>query len=219
MDARLKTPFNCIISGASKTGKTTLVNNLLSVKRTLFSDPPEYVLLIYKYNQDIYTQMRENNLISELMSIDNDNISYEKLVEKVSPFKDKHGSLIIFDDAMTELSDKFEQVFTNLSHHQNCSVIFLTQNLFYKDRAYRTMSLNAHYMFLMRNERDKQQIATLAKQFSPGNNQFVIQSYIDATTYPYSYLLLDFSPESPCVLKLRSKIFPHEFPLTLYIEK
>ena len=138
--------------------------------------------------------MRENNLISELMSIDNDNISYEKLVEKVSPFKDKHGSLIIFDDAMTELSDKFEQVFTNLSHHQNCSVIFLTQNLFYKDRAYRTMSLNAHYMFLMRNERDKQQIATLAKQFSPGNNQFVIQSYIDATTYPYIYLLLDFSP-------------------------
>ena len=213
MDARLKTPFNCIVSGASKTGKTTLVNNLLTVKKQLFSTPPQYVLLIYKYNQDIYNQMRENNLVTELMSLDNDNISYEKIVEKVTPFKEKNGSLIIFDDAMTELKDNFEQIFTNLSHHQNCSIIFLTQNLFYKDRTYRTMSLNAHYIFLMRNERDKQQIATLAKQFSPGNNQFVIQSFMDATKYPYSYLMLDFSPESPCVLKLKSKIFPHEFPL------
>ena len=45
---RLKTPFNCIVSGASKSGKTTLVYNLLTVKNQMFTTPPEYVLFIYK---------------------------------------------------------------------------------------------------------------------------------------------------------------------------
>ena len=30
-DARLVTPFNCIISGVSQSGKTTLVSNLLKL--------------------------------------------------------------------------------------------------------------------------------------------------------------------------------------------
>src|SRR5574343_528941 len=130
MDTRLQTPFNCIISGASKTGKTTLVNNLLTLKEDLFSTPPEYVLLIYKYNQDLYTQMKENELVTELLSIDSNNISFGLLIEKVSPYKDRQGSLIIFVDSMTEINDTFEQIFTNLSHHHNCSIIFLSQNLF-----------------------------------------------------------------------------------------
>lgn len=215
---RLKTPFNCIVSGASKSGKTTLVYNLLTVKNQMFTTPPEYVLFIYKYTQEIYSQMKDNGLVTELMSIDSSDVSYETLVEKVNPFKDRQGSLIIFDDSMTDLTDKFEQVFTNLSHHQNCSIIFLTQNLFYNDRTYRTMSLNAHYIFLMRNERDKQQISTLAKQCCPGNNTFVLQAFKDATKYPYSYLLIDFAPDSCSILKLRSKIFQSEFPYTIYLE-
>jgi predicted ATPase len=219
MDARLKTPFNCIISGASKTGKTTLVNNLLTVKNTIFSTKPDYILLIYKYNQDIYSQMKENKLVDELISMDNTNITFESLVEKVSLYKEKNGSLIIFDDSMTEVGSKFEQIFTNLSHHQNCSIIFLTQNLFYNNTTYRTMSLNTNYFFLMRNERDKQQITTLAKQFRPGNTAMVVQSYLDATQYPYSYLMLDFSPQTCSILTLRAKIFPSEFPYTIYLEK
>ena len=218
MDARLKTPFNCIVSGASKTGKTTLVYNILTLKNQILTTPPDFVILIYKYAQDIYTQMKENKLVNELLSIDYNDVSYEKVIEIVNPYKEKGGSLIIFDDSMTDLNDKFEQVFTNLSHHQNCSIMFLTQNLFYNDKTYRTMSLNAHYFFLMRNERDKQQISTLAKQCCPGNNRFVLEAFKDATKHPYSYLLIDFAPDSCSVLKLRSKIFPSEFPYTLYLE-
>ena len=33
------------------------------------------------------------------------------------------------------------------------------------------MSLNCHYMVLMKNDRDKQQISILAKQFSPNNKR------------------------------------------------
>jgi len=138
MDARLKTPFNCIISGASKTGKTTFVYNLLTVKNTIFTKKPDKIILFYKYAQDIYNQMLELNLIDELINID-DGFTLENITEKIEPYKKGNGSMVIIDDAMTDISQDFEQVFTNLSHHQNCSVIFLTKNMFYKDTTFSTM--------------------------------------------------------------------------------
>jgi len=219
MDVRLKTPFNCIISGPSKTGKTTLVHNLLTVKNKFFKVPPNYVLLIYKYNQEIYSQMKQNGLVNELMSMDSSTLTLENLVEKVGPYKDHNGSLLIIDDSMSDITDKFSQIFTNLSHHQNCSAIFITQNLFYNKGAFRTMSLNADYFFLMRNERDKQQVKTLAKQFCPGKTDMVVQIYTEATKHPYGYLMLDFSARSCSILRFRSKVFPNEFPLEIYLEK
>jgi hypothetical protein len=218
-DTRLKTPFNCIISGASKSGKTTLVQNILSVRNDMFTQNPERVILFYKFMQNVYQEMLDNKLVDELVDTSSDEYNFEKIVEKVQPYKNGNGCLIIFDDSMTDITGDFEQIFTNISHHQNCSVIFITQNLFFNNKVYRTMSLNAHYFFLMKNERDKQQIGILAKQFCPGNSTYVIQAFNEATRHPYSYLMLDFSQESPGCLKLRSHIFPHQFPYTIYLEK
>lgn len=218
-DTRLKTPFNCIISGASKSGKTTLVQQLLTVRDEMFTQNPDYVIVFFKFMQDVYQEMLDNKLVDELIDVSSDDYNFETIVNKVRPYKNGNGSLIIFDDSMTDLSGDFEQIFTNISHHQNCSVIFITQNLFFNSKIYRTMSLNAHYFFLMKNERDKQQIGILAKQFCPGNTTYVIQSFNEATKAPFSYLLIDFSQESPGCLKLRSHIFPHQFPYTIYLEK
>ena len=44
-DARLVTPFNCIISGVSQSGKTTLVSNLLKLSDSIFTKKPERVFL------------------------------------------------------------------------------------------------------------------------------------------------------------------------------
>ncbi|MGL6007011.1 ATPase/DNA packaging protein [Aeromonas sobria] len=218
-DTRLKTPFNCIVSGASKSGKTTLVKNLLTLSDSILTQKPDRVIVFYKYMQDIYNEMLETKLVHELISLDSNEFNFETIVEKINPYKNGNGSMIIFDDSMTEVADNFEQIFTNISHHHNCSVIFITQNLFYKDKAYRTMSLNTHYFFLMKNERDKQQIGNLARQFCPGNTTYVIQSFNDAAKAPYSYLLIDFTQDSPACLKLRSNIFPHQFPYQIYLEK
>lgn len=218
-DARLVTPFNCIISGVSQSGKTTLVSNLLKLSDTIFTKKPEKVFLFYKFNQELYDEMLYNNLIHEKVEINDETLDFENIKTLVSPYKSKNGSLIIFDDSMVDISSDFTQIFTNLSHHQNCSVIYITQNLFHQDSNYRTMSLNAHYIFLMKNDRDKQQINTLARQVCPGNSTYVVESFIQATKTPYSYLLMDFRPQSPNILKLRSHIFPHQFPYTLYIEK
>ena len=70
----------------------------------------------------------------------------------------------------------------------------------------RTISLNSHYLVIFRNPRDKSQINHLAKQMYPGNIKFMQQSYDDATSKPYGYLLVDLKPETPDEIRLRTKM-------------
>jgi len=94
----------------------------------------------------------------------------------------------------------------------------MTQNLFYKGGVFRTLSLNSHYFVFMKNTRDRQQIGILARQICPGNSNYIVQSYEAATKKPFSYLLADFRPDTPATLRLRSNIFPTEFPTKVYLE-
>ena len=124
----------------------------------------------------------------------------------------------VIEDTKSLINTDFENLFCNLSHHMNCSIIFLTQNLFYQDKVFRTMARNSQYMVLMKNERDKLQGSILGKQYSPGNHTFIPQVLREATKHPYGYLVLDFSPETAPAVKVLSHIFPHEFPTRVYLE-
>lgn len=217
-DVRFQTPFNCMVIGPSSSGKTTWVRNLLKLREQLLSSPPVKVILFYNMNQPMYTAMKLEGLVHELIDCKEKFPTLEDVQAMVSPYKNVGGSLVIFDDMLTNLNADFERLFLNLSHHENASCILLSQNLFYKDRVYRTMSLNTHYMVLMKNARDVSQISILAKQFCSNNVGYLIQTYIKATKYPYSYLIIDFRSDSPPSIKLRYRIFPHEFPMTVALE-
>ena len=217
-DIRLKTSFNCIVSGPSGSGKTTWVKNLLTIGDQIFTQQPKKVFLFYQAMQDMYLEMEKMGLVHEMINVKDGFPTLDDIYSMVNPFKDE-GSLLIFDDSMNSVNSDFEQLFCNLSHHSNCSIIFLTQNLFFKDKSFRTMSLNSHYIVLMKNDRDKQQISILSKQISPYNSSYIIQSYQEATKKPYDYLLLDFRADSQPLIRARSNIFPHQFPCCLYIEK
>lgn len=216
-DIRFKTSFNCLVSGMSSSGKTTWVKNLLTLQNKLFTQTPARTFLFYKVMQDIYLEMEDAGLVNELININEHFPSLEEITEMVHKYKDIGGSLLIFDDTMSNITPDFENLFCNVSHHENASIIFLTQNLFYQNKTYRTISLNSHYIVLMKNDRDKQQTSILAKQFSPGNNAYITQAYADATKKPYSYLLLDFRPDTNPLVRVRSNIF--EFPCITYLEK
>jgi hypothetical protein len=79
------------------------------------------------------------------------------------------------------------------------------------------MSLNSDYMNIMKNCRDQQQVSILAKQFNQYNSAYVIGAYESATKEAYSYLLLDFEPNSEEVVRVRTHLF--EFPCKVYIPK
>lgn len=97
---------------------------------------------------------------------------------------------------MEEVSgDKtMNNMFTKYSHHRNISVFFLVQDLFKKNN--RTLTLNAQYMFLFKNPRDKLFIDNLARQAFPGKVKQVREVYENVTKEPYSFLMLDMRQET-----------------------
>jgi len=109
---------------------------------------------------------------------------------------------------MSETNDDLANLFTEGPHHRNVSVVFLTQNLFYKNKHMRTISLNAHYLVLFKNPRDAGQFSILARQ--PSGFKFVEEAYRDATERPFGYLFVDFKPHQDERYRLRTNVFPGE---------
>lgn len=60
---------------------------------------------------------------------------------------------------------------------------------------------------ILKNPRDSKQIGVFASQFKPENRKFVINSYLEATKMPFSYLVIDTSQTCPNELRLRTNLF------------
>jgi len=217
-DVRLQCSFNCLVAGSTGSGKTTLVKNLLRLKHDLFSVVPDKVFLFYNNDQPIYDEMLREGLIDEKINVSVQFPTLEFLTTLVAPFKKGGGSLIIFDDIISDITEEFTKIICNFSHHEATSIILMTQNLFFKHKVFRTLSLNMHYMFLMTNERDKQQVANLGRQVCPNNPNFLVNVYSSAASRAYEYLLLDFRADQNKKVRIRSHIFPHQFPMKVYNE-
>src|SRR5690348_14956905 len=100
---------------------------------------------------------------------------------------------------MAEMSGdvRLANLFTKGSHHLNISVLFIVQNVFHKGKEMRTVNLNTHYYFLLKNPRDKLQVMALGRQIYPGKVKFFMESYEDATSLPYGYICIDLKPDTP----------------------
>ena len=119
--------------------------------------------------------------------------------------------LMVIDDLMKESKSSVCDIFTKFAHHKNISVIHLVQNLFFASKEHRNISLNARYIVLTNNVRDKSQIVQLAKQLMPGKNDFLKSAYEKAVTRePYSYLFIDLHPLTEENMHYRSGIFPDD---------
>ena len=121
-------------------------------------------------------------------------------------------SLIVLDDLMSQCSNdqRVADLFTRGSHHHGISVLYLTQNLFPSGELSRTISLNSHYLVIFRNPRDSLSVSTLAKQMFPGRTGYLMESFRDATSRPYGYLVIDCHQLTPENMRLRTNILPGE---------
>ena len=63
---------------------------------------------------------------------------------------------MVTDDLMIGyVNDKrLASLFSKKSHHRNCSVIFIVQNLFVQGKDMRNITKNCHYMILFKNPRE-----------------------------------------------------------------
>jgi len=86
-------------------------------------------------------------------------------------FKNSRGELCLFI-LVDLLNDAYSSglvcdLFTKGSHHRNISVIPFTQNMFHQSKHCRYISLNAKYLVILKNVRDRSQLSRLTQQVNP----------------------------------------------------
>ena len=79
----------------------------------------------------------------------------------------------------------------NIHKNQFLSTSFVSQNLFFQDKAYRTACLNAMYLILFHLPRGTSQITHLARQMYTGEKaKAMVRAFEHATQQPYSNFFL-----------------------------
>ena len=194
MDSRLAHPLTCIVSGSTGSGKSVSTLKLIEHAQEIISPPPERILFCYDDYQKIFDNYP--------------GVEFHDGWPEVSSFDGKKRTLLVMDDLMTSTDDRVVDIYTKISHHRNLSVVYLTQNLIYKNKQTRKLSLNSHYIVLFKNAHDETKVANLARQIYPGKNAFMIEAFKNATSAPYGYLLIDLKQATDDKLRLRTGIFP-----------
>ena len=194
-----------VVSGPTSSGKSVFTRRLLKHAQDILAPPPERILYCYGIYQDIFADMQ--------------GVEFHEGVPQLSEFDGKKRTLLVLDDLMHETSTTVSQIFTKISHHANISVVYLTQNIFYANKENRTITLNAQYIVLFKNVRDKSQISYLARQMYPGKAAHMVEAYTDATDAPYSYLFIDLKPRTDEKHRLRACIFPDDEANYVYVPK
>ena len=130
-------------------------------------------------------------------------------------------ALLVLDDLMQEVSNSKDMVdlFCQYSHHMGISVMYVTQNLYQQGKFSRTIALNTHVLVLLKSMRNASQISCFARQLYPNCRGILEEIYDDCMKTPYGYLIVDLNPSSVDLYRLRTHIFPEEYPPVIYMPK
>jgi hypothetical protein len=88
----------------------------------------------------------------------------------------------------------------------------ITHNSFHQSRHSRDISLNAIYLVLLKNDRDKCHFVHLARQMFAEDSAGLYRAYLDATKRPHVYFALDLSQDTDDRVRFRTNIIPDEHP-------
>src|SRR5258708_3990542 len=188
-------PFTCIVSGTTSSGKTKLVRQILSDWKYIIKIKSNKLRVMWCFGQmqDLYK-----------VTVKNVEMIYYEGVPTLSDIQNLKPDIIVMDDLMDEVKKDVVKLFTRGSHHLGISVFFIVQNLF--NTNLRTISLNSHYIIIMKGLRTTHQVEFLARQIFPGKSKSVLSAYKLATQKPYGYLLIDLHPNSLDQFRLRTRI-------------
>ena len=193
--SKFRTPCTAIVAGQTGSGKTHFLSRLIRFRREMFCPPVDRIVYSYKRYQPIFDRM------TGVEFVQGDDYTLDR----------ERATLLILDDQINDISDRMKQIFTVDSHHLNCSVFLVTQNLFMPCKKFRTIALNSQYLMLFKSPRGVAQITHLARQLYTGDQaKRMIRAYADATEHPFTYLMVDLRSDTPDALRFKGAILPDE---------
>ena len=186
-----KHPFTSIVSGPTSCGKTTFIKNLLQKNSEFIQSRIQRIIWLYRRWQPLYDDIARTVYprVEFVQGLPDDIESNDFIQPNVR-------NLVVIDDLATACSkdNRVSDLFTEGSHHRNLSVIVLNQNLYHSKNP--TERRNCQYLVLFKNPMDKQAVMTLARQMYPGKTGYFLKKFEDATTEPYTYLLIDLKADT-----------------------
>ena len=192
---KMRHPFTCILAGASMSGKSYFLRKLINCRNEMIVPNVERVIYSYKKYQPLFDTM------PDVQFVKGNNYKLDREIP----------TLLIIDDQAEDIDEKeLVELFTVNCHHDNTSLIFVSQNLFLQSKAFRTAALNAQYVMMFKSPRGSSQISHLARQLNPAKAKQIQEIYRHATSEPYSYLPIDLKPDTPECLRYRTDILPEE---------
>lgn len=200
MCSQFEHPFTCILAGSSGSGKTSFTVQLLK--------NIDWIVDV-KIKKVIWCHTETGTVPKNIIMPNQIPIQYYNGLPETFENYENEAVLIILDDFMgsKESASKVCELFIRGSHHRNMSVLYLTQNLFHQGTHCRDISLNAKYLVIFKNVRDKSQFQYLARQLYPENSKELLRVYKEVTQQAYSYLLIDLSQTVNEALRFRTDIF------------
>jgi hypothetical protein len=200
-------PFTCILAGPTQSGKSSWTKKFINDLHIIVHPKIEEVIYCLPGGQPFVNSFPKYVKIHEG-------------VPDIENFTDCKKRLIVLDDLMSSAKQNVVDLFTKGSHHFNISVIFIMQNLFSQKPGQRDISLNAHFIVLLKNPREKNQCNYLARQVYPENPRFIQEAFMDATNKEFGYLLFDLTQQTDDLYRFRTNIFSTDFPRNIiYVPK
>ena len=203
MDFRLQCNKILVVAGPSHAGKTVFTLKLLDKRHELFKDRINRVIWCYGiYQPELNQELQQRNFITRKGILPVDEL--------------QRHDILVLDDLLKERKDSKDvtDLFTIKAHHEQCFIMFVTQNLFPPGKESRTRNLNTHYYAIFKNPRDKSQFEILACQVAPRGSKALIEIFKSATEKPHGYLYIDFTQECSEEFRFRTDIL--KLPMIIY---
>lgn len=199
-DARIEHPFLMLVCGATQSGKTHFVLELLQQSHRLIDKPLGNVVWFYG---QITEAIRKHQSQYNITFVEDIPSSFDDYID------DDKNNLFIFDDLMEQASNNknITKLFTKESHHRNISVIFIMQDLYYNGSERKTLLRNCQYLVLFANPMDMTAVYSIASRMVPKRVPSFLKIFEVVTSTPHGYLFIDGKQNSPNQARFRTDIF------------
>lgn len=195
----MNTPCSFVFTATTKSGKSTLVRDLLLNHYQMFDKPLDEVVWLYHKNavDEQFMSHLKNNLnipIRFLEGFRADEISNGTL------FKSKGLKCLVLDDVVVSAlrSPVFMDLFTVISHHQSMVVIAILQNVHADTPSQRQIMNNVirnlSFLVLFPDRRQMNACKQIARTYFGGEEDKLLKpfKYLIDNKEKYNYMLIDF---------------------------